>query len=108
MSRRTGPPPPPSSPRLFPLHQSVGCLRLHPPNPPLMADLDPPQPPHAPNTADEALRVNDAAYATEHYDDAYYDWILKNKTFRSHHLRMDWIKEMVDPRPGDRIVDLGC
>lgn len=56
----------------------------------------------------EELRVNDAAYATEHYDDAYYDWILENKNFRSHHLRMSWIKRMVDPRPGDRIVDLGC
>lgn len=64
-----------------------------------------------PDTAtqpDEALKVNDAAYATEHYDDAYYDWILKNKQFRSHHLRMSWIRAMVDPRAGDRIVDLGC
>ena len=57
---------------------------------------------------DEQLLVSDAAYATEHYDDAYYDWILKNKQFRSHHLRMSWIKRLVDPRPGDRIVDLGC
>jgi 2-polyprenyl-3-methyl-5-hydroxy-6-metoxy-1,4-benzoquinol methylase len=56
----------------------------------------------------ETLRVNDAAYATEHYDDAYYDWILKNKQFRSHHLRMSWIKQLVDPRPGDRVIDLGC
>lgn len=56
----------------------------------------------------EVLAVNDAAYATEHYDDAYYDWILKNKEFRSHHLRMSWIKQLVDPKPGDRIVDLGC
>jgi 2-polyprenyl-3-methyl-5-hydroxy-6-metoxy-1,4-benzoquinol methylase len=58
--------------------------------------------------ADETLRVRDASYATEHYDDAYYDWILKNKQFRSHHLRMSWIKQLVDPRSGDRIVDLGC
>lgn len=58
--------------------------------------------------ADEVLSVHDAAYATEHYDDAYYDWILKNKEFRSHHLRMSWIKQLVDPKPGDRIVDLGC
>ena len=57
---------------------------------------------------DEQLRVNDDAYATEHYDDAYYDWILKNKEFRSHHLRMSWIKTLVDPKPGDKIVDLGC
>lgn len=64
------------------------------------ADLEP--------TADEQLRVNDEAYATEHYDDAYYDWILENKNFRSHHLRMEWIKAIVEPGPGDRIIDLGC
>lgn len=56
----------------------------------------------------ERLSVRDAAYATEHYDDAYYDWILKNKQFRSHHLRMSWIRKLVDPRPGERIIDLGC
>ena len=56
----------------------------------------------------EELSVRDAAYATQHYDDAYYNWILQNKQFRSHHLRMSWIKHLVDPQPGDSIVDLGC
>lgn len=72
----------------------------HPATPPTQTPAD--------ASRDESLRVNDDAYATEHYDDAYYDWILENKNFRSHHLRMDWIRAMVDPLPGDRIIDLGC
>jgi cyclopropane fatty-acyl-phospholipid synthase-like methyltransferase len=50
----------------------------------------------------------DKDYAYDTYDEAYYQSILKNITFRSHHWRLKWVDECLQPKPGDKIVDLGC
>ena len=57
---------------------------------------------------DERAVTADADYATEEYDEDYFRWIVRNKTYRSFKLRMRWIDRLVRPGPGDRIVDLGC
>ena len=56
----------------------------------------------------EELRVNDDAYATEHYDDAYFETGLRIEQTRLHALRCGWLEKYLKPGPGDRIVDLGC
>ena len=50
----------------------------------------------------------DKDYAHETYDEAYYQSVLRNEQFRSHHWRLKWVDECLNPSPGDRIVDLGC
>lgn len=52
--------------------------------------------------------IRDSAYAVETYDEAYYRSVLRNERFRSHRWRLKWVDRCLDPRPGDRIVDLGC
>ena len=52
--------------------------------------------------------VKDPSYTTEEYTQEYYDWILKNQGFASHRWRLKYAKQLIDPGPGDRIVDLGC
>ena len=58
--------------------------------------------------ADERAVTDDPDYATEEYDEEYFRWIVNNKRFRSFKLRMRWVDALVEPREGDRIVDLGC
>lgn len=52
--------------------------------------------------------IRDRAYAVETYDEAYYRSVLRNERFLSHRWRLKWVDRCLDPRPGDRIVDLGC
>jgi len=52
--------------------------------------------------------VRDSAYAVETYDEAYYRSVLRNERYRSHRWRLKWVDYCLDPRPGERIVDLGC
>jgi len=65
---------------------------------------------NANTTADGELRVRpaDPSYTAEEYNQAYYQWILENQHYRSHKWRLKWMQECLDPRPGDRIIDLGC
>lgn len=52
--------------------------------------------------------VKDPDYATEHYDEAYFEWVLRNKDYKSAKLRRAWVARVLAPGPGDRVVDLGC
>lgn len=57
---------------------------------------------------DQRAQTDDPDYATEEYDEAYFKSIVKNKAYRSFKLRMKWIDQLVQPKAGDKIIDLGC
>jgi 2-polyprenyl-3-methyl-5-hydroxy-6-metoxy-1,4-benzoquinol methylase len=50
----------------------------------------------------------DKDYAYGHYDQRYYDIIRSNERRRSHRWRLRWVERCLAPKPGERIVDLGC
>lgn len=50
----------------------------------------------------------DKDYAYGQYTADYFNGLLRKKVKRSQKWRYRWIDECLDPRPGDRIVDLGC
>lgn len=50
----------------------------------------------------------DKDYAYGKYDDQYYQTLVRNEARASHQWRLKLLDQMLEPRPGDRIVDLGC
>jgi cyclopropane fatty-acyl-phospholipid synthase-like methyltransferase len=52
--------------------------------------------------------TSDPLYTSELYDDDYYQELVANQAYRSHALRLAWVKRMLDPQPGDKVIDLGC
>ncbi len=70
------------------------------------ATESPPEKMH--DIADKPLRRRDAAYTYDEYGEAYYTRLLASEKLRSHRWRCRWLQTALQPRPGDRIVDLGC
>ncbi|MEL7240009.1 MAG: class I SAM-dependent methyltransferase [Planctomycetota bacterium] len=71
------------------------------------ADLKHP-PAESPLSDADRAQTDDPDYATEEYSEEYFRWIVDNKNYRSFKLRMRWIDRLVEPRSGDKIIDLGC
>lgn len=55
-----------------------------------------------------APAVQDEAYATEEYTEAYYQRNVNNQKRLSHQWRLKWVEHCLKPQSGDKIVDLGC
>jgi ubiquinone/menaquinone biosynthesis C-methylase UbiE len=54
------------------------------------------------------IQSKDPAYTTEEYHEEYYQSVLRNRTYLSHKLRLKWMEKCFQPKPGEKIVDLGC
>ena len=50
----------------------------------------------------------DKDYAYGQYSEEYYRKLMGNERRRSHRWRLKWVEQYLDPKPGDKIVDLGC
>src|ERR1700709_1773962 len=70
------------------------------------ASTPPAAPPSTPSGAPEQRYDKDYAYGK--YDEKYYETLVKNEERRSHQWRLRWVDLCLDPKPGDRIADLGC
>ncbi|HMB95541.1 MAG TPA: methyltransferase domain-containing protein [Tepidisphaeraceae bacterium] len=54
------------------------------------------------------IQSTDPSYTTEEYNEDYYQWVLRNRTYRSHKWRLKWMDACIQPKTGDKIIDLGC